>query len=364
VQDETTKTWRPAAGTFDAWPKSASLIGLLDPCMGSGHFLVLALPLLVRLRIEEEKLDPQEAVVAVLKDNIHRLELDERCTQIAAFNVALKAWKLAGYQTLPTLNIACSGLAPNATEAEWLALAGKDDRLRRGMMRLYNLFKEAPVLGSLINPRTQAGDLIEAEFHELAPLLTTVLAANEKQNTKLEDDASELFVIAQGLAKAAELLAGHFTLVLTNVPYLGRGGQDDPLKDYCERVYPDSKADLAACFINRCYDFCKDRAGSAALVTPQSWLSLSGYKLLRKRLLHETTWDTVVRLGPRAFETITGEVVNVAMATLSKLRPAGNQTFFGIDTAVLPGPPEKMRHVLQGRSCRSTRLDNSGTRTQ
>ena len=56
VQDETTKTWLPAAGTFDAWPKSASLIRLLDPCMGSGHFLVFALPLLVRLRMEEEKL--------------------------------------------------------------------------------------------------------------------------------------------------------------------------------------------------------------------------------------------------------------------------------------------------------------------
>ena len=54
VQDETTKTWLPAAGTFDGWPKSARLIRLLDPCMGSGHFLVFALPLLVRLRMEEE----------------------------------------------------------------------------------------------------------------------------------------------------------------------------------------------------------------------------------------------------------------------------------------------------------------------
>ena len=50
-----------------AWPKSARLIRLLDPCMGSGHFLVFALPLLVRLRMEEEKLSAQAAVVAVLK---------------------------------------------------------------------------------------------------------------------------------------------------------------------------------------------------------------------------------------------------------------------------------------------------------
>ena len=37
-----------------------------------------------------------------------------------------------------------------------------------------------------------------------------------------ENDALELAVIAQGLAKAAELLAGQFTLVITNVPYLKR----------------------------------------------------------------------------------------------------------------------------------------------
>jgi len=139
VQDEKTKTWLPAAGVFDGWPKFARLIRLLDPCMGSGHFLVFALPILVRLRMEEEKLSAQEAVVGVLKDNIHGLEIDERCTQIAAFNVALTAWKLAGYQALSNLNLACSGLAPNATEAEWTALAGDNDRFQRGMARLHSL---------------------------------------------------------------------------------------------------------------------------------------------------------------------------------------------------------------------------------
>ena len=108
--------------------------------------------------MEEEQLDPKAAVVAVLNDNIYGLELDERCTQIAAFNVALTAWKIAGYQTLPPFHLACSGHAPSATESEWTALAGRDERLRRGMMRLYGLFKDAPVLGSLINPRTAEGE--------------------------------------------------------------------------------------------------------------------------------------------------------------------------------------------------------------
>ena len=69
MQDETTKLWSPAAGTFEGWPRDRQMVTMLDPCMGSGHFLVFALPLLVRLRMEEEQLAPKDAVVAALKDN-------------------------------------------------------------------------------------------------------------------------------------------------------------------------------------------------------------------------------------------------------------------------------------------------------
>jgi len=318
-QDAPATIWLPAAGTFDGWPKSARLIRLLDPCMGSGHFLVFALPLLVRLRMEEEKLSAKAAVIAVLKDNIHGLELDERCTQIAAFNVALSTWKLAGYQMLPNLNLACSGLAPIATEAEWMALAGDNDRLKLGMKRLYGLFKDAPVLGSLINPRAQCGDLIEADFHEMAPLLTTALAPSDNQKAKSENDAVELAVIAQGLAKAAELLAGQFTLIITNVPYLGRGKQDDVLKDYCGRVHPEAKADLATCCMERCLDFCAP-GGCASLVTPQNWLFLGSYEDYRSKILRTTTWNFIARLGFKAFEAPMYDF-NVMLATFSKQHP-------------------------------------------
>ena len=40
------KAVAPAAGTFEGWPKAAKEITVLDPCMGTGHFLVFALPIL------------------------------------------------------------------------------------------------------------------------------------------------------------------------------------------------------------------------------------------------------------------------------------------------------------------------------
>jgi hypothetical protein len=57
--------------------------------MGSGHFLVFALPILVAFRRVEEALNERAAVKAVVAENLYGLEIDPRCTQIAAFALAL-----------------------------------------------------------------------------------------------------------------------------------------------------------------------------------------------------------------------------------------------------------------------------------
>ena len=93
VRGDEGAAWRPAAGTFEGWPKAAKDITVLDPCMGSGHFLVFALPILVAFRVAEEHLSEADAIAAVLADNLFGLEIDPRCTQIAAFALALSAWK-------------------------------------------------------------------------------------------------------------------------------------------------------------------------------------------------------------------------------------------------------------------------------
>ena len=332
--------WRPAAGTFDCWPKSAAAIRALDPCMGSGHFVVAMFERLVALRLAEEKLDEAAAVAAVIRDNLFGLEIDSRCTQIAAFNLALAAWRRVGHCQLPAMNLACSGLAPNASEADWVANAGGDARVRNGMERLYRLFKDAPVLGSLVNPRAGEGDLLVAAFHELQPLLEEAMEQEIK-----DDTAHEMAVTARGLAKAAEILAGQFTLVATNVPYLGLNKQDETLRRHCAAVFPNAKADLATCFVERCLQFCAG-AGTAALVTPQSWLFLGTYKKLRESMLAEGVFNVIAKLGPGAFETISGEVVNAALIGVSRASDHDEARFMGIDVTdekSVAGKAEQLR---------------------
>jgi hypothetical protein len=128
---------RPAAGSFDAWPARVAEVTVMDPCCGSGHFLVETFSMLWQMRVEEEGLSAVDAQDAVLRDNLFGLELDPRCVQIAMFAVALQAWKVgAGWRQLPVPNISCSGIPVKAPVEEWKALACGDARVENALIRL------------------------------------------------------------------------------------------------------------------------------------------------------------------------------------------------------------------------------------
>jgi hypothetical protein len=97
-------------------------------------------------------------------------------------------------------------------------------------------------------------------------------------------------------------------------------------------VYPAAKADLATAFVERCLEYCAP-GSSTALVTPQNWLFLGSYKALRERLLRQATWDVVAKLGPGAFETISGGVVNVALLIHTAAPPAEGHELVGLDAS-------------------------------
>ncbi len=342
--EDTTGTtrWRLAPGNFDGWPEHLGELKILDPCCGSGHFMVVAFSMLVPMRMAREHLTAPTAVDAVLRENLHGLELDPRCVELAAFALALAAWTYpgaGGYRPLPELNLACSGLTPNATKEQWLALAEpaaaaggmpternlfavRDSLLsaplRNSLAALYDLFSQAPELGSLIGPHALKANLFQGDFE----LVRGLLAATLEQERTTEEQA-ERAVAAQGMARAAELLAGRYHWVITNVPYLTRGKQDEKLRTFCAQHYPASKNDLATVFLERCLELCTE-GGTASLVLPQNWLFLTSYRKLREKLLKTEIWHLLARLGPGAFETISGEVVKVILLTLIRGHPAGH----------------------------------------
>ena len=337
--------WTPAAGTFDGWPEHLSELKTLDPCCGSGHFLVAALLMLVAMRMEMERLSAKDAVDAVLRENIHGLEIDKRCVEIAAFSLALTAWRYpnaGGYRALPELNVACSGLAISAKKENWMALAGDDINLQYALDELFNQFKDAPVLGSLINPEIGLGKgtLLEMKWGELGPLLTKALSGEK------DDEKTEIGVVAQGLSRAACILVDKYCWVITNVPYLTRGKHGDTLLRFIDKNYYDARKDIAAVFVERILEFIQ--SGASCLVVPQNIFQLTGYTDFRKQLLTSKNFNNIARLGARAFETISGENVSVALTIISSHSPSTKSNICCYEASNDNAPQEKAKRLKFG----------------
>ena len=345
TKDEQGELWQAAGGWFEAWPQDINALKTIDPCCGSGHFLVALFLMLVPMRMQLEGLDAKTAIDKVLTENLHGLELDSRCVEIAAFALALEAWRYpnaGGYRTLPALNIASSGLDVSAASKEWQALAKHNPDISEALSWFTRTFKDAPVLGSLIDVNTAYYD---GKGEGKPTPWQVLLDAQASMQNQGDDEAQTAQVTAQGLAMAAKILSSQYNLVATNVPYLARGKQCDILKDFCENYFPEAKADLATVFLERCLDF-SPTGGTSTIVLPQNWLFLTSYKKFREKLLTQDTWNLVARLGPRAFETISGEVVQAILIALSKGAAPQGALLHGLDVSAPKTAAEKAERLV------------------
>ena len=333
----------PAAGKFEGWPDRLSEFKLLDPCCGSGHFLVAAFLMLVPMRMAAEHLSAREAVDAVLRDNLHGLELDPRCVEIAVFALALAAWRLpdkAGEplgvrEDMPAPNIACCGLKVAARAVDWMALVPDEmpnaTYLRQELRLLHDSFSQAPLLGSLLDPaRSLKNDLATTSFDTLRDLLERALSTERPatlwgEGNDMQDEAWDHALTARGLLHAARLLDARYHLVVTNVPYLAAVNQTEELKLFCKVHYPKQKSDLATVFLARCLELTRPKS-SIALVTKQDWLYKSYYKKVRKSVISESGWNFTAVLGSRAFDGISGEEVKAILTIHTNVPPLSDDS--------------------------------------
>jgi len=321
-------TWTSVAGTFDSWPKQLGKLRTIDPCCGSGHFLIAAFLMLVPMRMELEGLSAHDSVDAVLRENIHGLEIDNRCVELAAFTLALSAWKYpqaGGYRQLPELNIACSGLAISAKKEEWLALSSGNTNLSMALEELYKQFKDAPILGSLINPKSSLdkGSLFELKWNEVGPLLTKALAG------ETDEEKTEMGIVVKGIAKAVKLLSSDYGLLFTNPPYLVRGKQTPKLQEYLTSYYRFGDADIATVFLKRFDDFLVS-GGTHCSVTPLNWYYLKSYQQLRTNLLDNSSVNNLTKIGSGSTAKASWDVLR-AVAIITKKKSSPDNTITGIE---------------------------------
>ena len=155
---------------------------------------------------------------------------------------------------------------------------------------------EATNFGSLIQPQTS--------LTEIRAVHTEIADRQAAADMYLTRQADELQKALHQLA----WLAKKYHCVVDNPPYMGGGKMNQSLSDFVKLNYPDSKADLMACFMESGLAMLPER-GFLGMINQHSWMFLSSYEELRKNLIKSVFFDTMLHLGPRTFPEIGGEVV-------------------------------------------------------
>lgn len=258
-------------------------ITLCDPACGSGHILVYAFELLFHM-YKERSYRECEIPELILTKNLSGMEIDPRAAQIAELALAMCAREhdrrffkravRADVTVLSSIPLGADELPGNKKLAEELSHLGE--------------------IGSLLNPSEDEIDELKAAA---ASCSDDLFAAATK--TKLESAAT-----------ICEKLTRRFTCTVANPPYMGSSSFNPFMSKWIKKNYPDVKSDLCTCFIERGFNLVEDK-GYAAMVTMQSWMFLGSFEKMRAKVIDNKTIVSMAHLGPRAFDAIGGEVVNV-----------------------------------------------------
>lgn len=269
-------------------------ITLCDPACGSGHILVYAFELLFAV-YEERGYREREIPELILTKNLAGMEIDPRAAQIAELALAMCAREhdrrffrrgvRADVVVLSSIPLGEDELPGNKKLAEELSHLGE--------------------IGSLLNPSEDEIDELKAAA---ASCSDDLFAATAK--TKLESAAA-----------ICEKLSRRFACTVANPPYMGSSSFNPFMSKWIKKNYPDVKSDLCTCFIERGFNLVEDK-GYAAMVTMQSWMFLGSFEKMRSSIIEGKTIVSMAHLGPRAFDAIGGEVVNVTADVIYNGRAA------------------------------------------
>jgi hypothetical protein len=358
-------------------PASVREWKILDPAVGSGHFLVVALGLLLALFQEEARhrglQDDQEwserAIVEyLLAHTLHGIDIDPRAVQIAAASLWLKGKALCPEMKPEQLNLVApnlrladlpeddpalvelrsdieaeTGIAGEFTSQILQALRGADhlgsllkidqavdaaieqQELRLKALRTKAQQVQADLFGG--SPPVQAemdfsADEARADLQELLEQFLTRHSSANDLGLRLHGEQ-----LAAGVRFVRLLKESSYHMVIANPPYQGTGKM--AATSYVEHYYSLGKADLYAAFLLRGLELVRP-GGLSAMLTMRNWMYIAQYSSLRGSILELQTLCLIGDFDRGAFEDIPDEIVSVVASVFARRQPISGQVGFAI----------------------------------
>ena len=355
---------------IDHAPESVRELKILDPAVGSGHFLVVAFDLLFALYQEEgrhrgesdaELWSDRVIVEQVLGYNLHGIDLDSRAVQIAAAALWMKGQLTCRDARPEQLNLVASNLRLASlpdndpalvelrrTVEEETGIPGTltDEIVHalRGADHLGSLLKiDAAVEEAITRHETQirrGGDAKQMRlFDDGTPQQQALAFPKEDLKASVLDRLEEFLSRHTsgddlGLRLRGEQLSAGvrflrlvreetYDLVVGNPPYQGTSKMVD--SKYVAKHYSLGKADLYAAFLLRGLELVRS-SGVSSLLTMRNWMFIKQYSDLRQHLLMRFDLRCLGDFAIGAFDEVPNDVLSVVVSVAHKTAPLGDHS--------------------------------------
>ena len=284
-----------------------------DLASGSGHILNECFDLFYKI-YQEEGYNRRSAIENIFQHNILGIDLDLRAKQLAQFALLMKACQkdisfLDG-KLMPrvyTMPRPIAEVLPNYEQALPDFLMGSNSQMISELKDAILLMDHADTLGSIMkfnlsestrntvmirvkeyDEQLSIGEIITENNRQLLPYMRIILALTDK-----------------------------YAAICMNPPYMGSGRFDETLSKYVKDNYEQSKADLFSVFMDVAINRLAAN-GKYGMINMHSWMFLSAFEKLRRSILDNYHIDSLLHLGPRTFDELSGEVVQNAAFVITK----------------------------------------------
>ena len=294
-----------------------------DLASGSGHILNEAFDIFYDLYINEGY-SRKDAIENIFHYNLLGLDIDSRAKQLATFALLMKACQrdqsfLDGHlmPKIYSMPRPINEVLPNYVSALPNFLLGANQKMMEELTDALQLMNHADTLGSIMrfNLSESTRNTVMIRVQEYEEQITQGEIVTEENRLLL----SYMRIILA--------LTDKYAAICMNPPYMGSGRFDNTLSKYAKDNYEESKADLFSIFMEVAIDRLM-KNGKYGMINMHAWMFLSSFENLRRSLLANYHIESVLHLGPRTFDELSGEVVQNAAFVVKKTNIKGEGTYY------------------------------------
>ncbi|MDZ7703658.1 MAG: DNA methyltransferase [Trueperaceae bacterium] len=281
---------------------------VIDPACGSGHFLLYSFEVLHDIyhevyrhpelghKLRADYPDPDDFARSVpeviIANNLYGVDIDRRVVQVTQVALYLKAKRLHQGAEPKLGNIVFAQQLPGSDEdfERFTDTAITDAQehmwVKSALKTIYSDFLHADELGIMLKTDEKLEQIFDqGPLFDMTNLLTRTEDVLDRYIDEASQDAEVLALMfgdeSRQALKLLELMQYHYDVVLMNPPF---GAAAKNSKKAFEKLYPKTKNDLYAAFVERGLDLLHTR-GRLGAITSRTGFFLKSYKKWREEIL-------------------------------------------------------------------------------